>query len=205
MHLLLIIIESTSRHLCRVSRDSIELFLRLSGRSSAISPMRGGWWAYFRKLGTEIRVRGPRLSGYRSLRRNAEIRACTEGRESGLARARAFRTRRFRWRESAPRLRAGLFITCRGRFWSRAKPFFLVIVMCHLILAAPLPFRIILGTDTPSDRSWIYKTLNDSSLRRMRIFSIHTSEYSNIYFFYFCISEVSPEVPLFNFLHRIFS
>lgn len=47
----------------------------------ALSPDTRGWWAYFRKLGTEIRTRGPRLSGYRSLRRNAEIRACAEGRE----------------------------------------------------------------------------------------------------------------------------
>lgn len=95
-------------------------------------PTRRGWWAYFRKLGTEIRTRGPRLSGYRSLRRNAEIRACVEGGER-IRRSCACFPRiapaDFRWRESASRLCASLFITRCGRFRSRANPFFPVIAM----------------------------------------------------------------------------
>lgn len=86
-------------------------------------PTRRGWWAYFRKLGTEIRTRGPRLSGYRSLRRNAEIRACVEGR--GRIRS-VLRTLSapadFRWRESTPRLCASLFITRCGCFRSLVEP-----------------------------------------------------------------------------------
>lgn len=121
------------------------IILWFSVRANAIFQRRG-WWAYFRKLGTEIRVRGPRLSVYRSLRRNAEIRACAKGRESGLALA--FRTHRLPLTWEYPTVLYVLYVlvclfTRRGCFWSRANPFFPIIVMRQLIrLAASLPFRL---------------------------------------------------------------
>jgi len=108
--------------------------------------------AFPKARGTEIRMRGSRLSGYRSLRRNTEIRACVRGER---IRSRA----RFPHPPTSVDVRVvphGYVLVCllpaEGCFRSRANSFFPVIAICRLIRSAVLLLFCILRMDVLANR-----------------------------------------------------